>query len=124
MTAKTVLMDQMSWPEFRDHAARNPVVFIPCGATEQHGPHLPLSVDALMSAAVAREVAEEVGGIVAPFVAPAAGLVGDEPAASFDSGGDPSGFVAGVFFIFTTLVGDAVSGRSLAGGISCPSLPL
>lgn len=62
----TVLMELMSWPEFRDRAARNPVAFIPCGATEQHGPHLPLAVDALMSAAVAREVAEEVGGIVAP----------------------------------------------------------
>lgn len=66
MSGKTVLMDQMSWPEFRDRVAQNPVVFIPCGATEQHGPHLPLSVDALMSAAIAREVAEEVGGIVAP----------------------------------------------------------
>ena len=62
----TVMMEQMSWPEFRDQVAKNPVVFLPCGATEQHGPHLPLSVDALMSAAVAREVAEEVGGIVAP----------------------------------------------------------
>jgi len=62
----TVMMEQMSWPEFRDRVAKNPVVILPCGATEQHGPHLPLSVDALMSAAVAREVAEEVGGIVAP----------------------------------------------------------
>lgn len=64
--SKTVLMERMSWPEFRDRAARNPVVLIPCGATEQHGPHLPLAVDALMSAAVCREVAEEIGGIVAP----------------------------------------------------------
>jgi creatinine amidohydrolase len=39
----TVMMEQMSWPEFRDRVAKNPVVFLPCGATEQHGPHLPLS---------------------------------------------------------------------------------
>lgn len=30
----TVLMERMSWPEFRDRAARNPIIFIPCGATE------------------------------------------------------------------------------------------
>jgi hypothetical protein len=53
----------------------------------------------------------------------AAGFVGDEPAASLGGGRDALGLVAGVFFIFTTWVGDAVSGRSL-GGISCPSLPL
>ncbi len=53
----------------------------------------------------------------------AAGFVGDEPTASFGGGRDAPGLAAGVFFIFTTWVGDAVSGRSL-GGISCPSLPL
>ncbi|HSJ99897.1 MAG TPA: hypothetical protein VK932_01605, partial [Kofleriaceae bacterium] len=53
----------------------------------------------------------------------AAGFVGDEPTASFGGGRDAPGLADGVFFIFTTWVGEAVSGRSL-GGISCPSLPL
>ncbi len=64
--ARNVLMEHMSWPEFGEAVKRDPVVFIPCGATEQHGPHLPLSVDALLSSDVCREVAEEVGGIVTP----------------------------------------------------------
>jgi hypothetical protein len=59
-----------------------------------------------------------------------AGFVGDEPTASDEpmasfgsSCGGAPGFAAGVFFIFTTLVGAAVSGRSLED-ISFPSLLL
>jgi creatinine amidohydrolase len=61
-----VMMERMSWPEFRDAVKRDPVVFLPCGATEQHGPHLPLSVDCLLPSALARDVATQVGGVVAP----------------------------------------------------------
>jgi creatinine amidohydrolase len=61
-----VMMERMSWPEFRDALKANPTVFLPCGATEQHGPHLPLSVDCLLPSALCRDVATEVGGIVAP----------------------------------------------------------
>jgi creatinine amidohydrolase len=60
------MMDRMSWPEFRDALKSNPIVFLPCGATEQHGPHLPLSVDCLLPTALCRDVAQMVGGIVAP----------------------------------------------------------
>jgi hypothetical protein len=55
------------------------------------------------------------------FAFAAAGLVGDEPTASFGSEGDTPGLGAGVFFIFTTFVGEDVSRRSFEG-ISCPSL--
>jgi creatinine amidohydrolase len=66
-TAKrNVMMDRMSWPEFAEETKRNPVVFLPCGSTEQHGPHLPLAVDALLPTALSRDVAELVGGVVAP----------------------------------------------------------
>jgi creatinine amidohydrolase len=44
-------------------------VFLPCGATEQHGPHLPLGTDHLLSAAVAESVAARIDGIVAPPLA-------------------------------------------------------
>ncbi|MFZ5790873.1 MAG: creatininase [Pseudomonadota bacterium] len=64
--AETVMMAEMAWPEFAQRMKADPVVFVPCGATEQHGPHLPLSVDALLPTDIAREVAEEVGGIVGP----------------------------------------------------------
>lgn len=62
-----VMMDRMSWVDYRSRIEQgNAVVFLPCGSLEQHGPHLPLGVDAMLSTAVAREVAVRVGGIVAP----------------------------------------------------------
>ncbi len=64
MTA--VLMAELSWPEYARALTDNPVIFVPCGALEQHGPHLPLGVDALLSTRLAVEVAGRVGGLVAP----------------------------------------------------------
>ncbi|MEE1622270.1 creatininase [Zafaria sp. Z1313] len=43
-------------------------VVLPVGALEQHGPHLPLGTDAILSARIAAGVAEGIGGLVAqPF---------------------------------------------------------
>ncbi len=39
------LYHEHTWPEVREAATRKPVCVIPCGTTEQHGPHLPLAVD-------------------------------------------------------------------------------
>lgn len=62
-----VMMDRISWVEYQRRIEQiDPVVFLPCGSLEQHGPHLPLGVDAMLSTAVARETAVRVGGIVAP----------------------------------------------------------
>ncbi|GAA1873635.1 creatininase [Paeniglutamicibacter psychrophenolicus] len=41
-------------------------VIIPAGATEQHGPHMPLGVDAMLSRAISGAVAEKLGALVAP----------------------------------------------------------
>lgn len=48
-----------SWATMRDALARgNPVVAIlPCGATEAHGPHLPLNTDVIISEGMARRAA-------------------------------------------------------------------
>jgi creatinine amidohydrolase len=48
-----VCWEDMTWPEARDITARMNAVIIPVGATEQHGPHLPLAVDTLLGGAVA-----------------------------------------------------------------------
>lgn len=62
-----VSMDRMTWVEYQGRVREEQApVFLPVGATEQHGPHLPLGTDALLAAAVARGVAGNVGGIVAP----------------------------------------------------------
>lgn len=65
MSARTVMMGEMTWPEYAEALDRDPVVFLPTGALEQHGPHLPMGVDYLLPTAIAREVALEVGGVVA-----------------------------------------------------------
>ncbi|MFC2967652.1 creatininase [Acidimangrovimonas pyrenivorans] len=62
---KSVLMAEMTWPEYAAALKDNPVVFLPTGALEQHGPHLPMGVDHLLPTAIARDIAEEVGGVVA-----------------------------------------------------------
>jgi creatinine amidohydrolase len=63
---ETVRMAEMSWPEFAERAKHDPVVFVPCGAFEQHGPHLPLSVDILLPTGVCEAVAQRIQGMVAP----------------------------------------------------------
>lgn len=62
-------LDRMSWPEVRSEldAGRDTVV-IAFGATEQHGPHMPLATDALLGDHLARLVADRLDGFVAPTV--------------------------------------------------------
>ena len=50
-------LDACTWPEL-DHGVP-PRLLIPLGATEQHGPHLPLSTDTVIASAVAEAVARE-----------------------------------------------------------------
>ncbi|TJY67530.1 creatininase [Arthrobacter sp. CAU 1506] len=46
-------------------AGTNGVVLVPVGAMEQHGPHVPLGTDALLSTSIAAAVAETTGALVA-----------------------------------------------------------
>lgn len=67
MSLPTVWMSQLAWPDYEARVRREqPVVFLPVGALEQHGPHLPLGTDALLATAVAADVAAMVDGLVAP----------------------------------------------------------
>lgn len=63
-----VRMDNISWVEYAQRVDQGAVVFLPCGATEQHGPHLPLGTDALLARAIGEDVARQVGGLVAPAI--------------------------------------------------------
>ena len=65
---ESVLMAELSWPEFAEKIAGQAPVFLPIGATEQHGPHLPLNVDVVLPGEISAMVAREVGGIVAPVI--------------------------------------------------------
>jgi len=63
----TVRMADLTWPELDALTkASPPVVFLPSGALEQHGPHLPLGTDTMVPTMLAERVAERLGGLVAP----------------------------------------------------------
>lgn len=61
------MISDLSWDHYdRRLNEEKAVVFIPVGAVEQHGFHLPLGTDWMMATYLARKSAEIVGGIVAP----------------------------------------------------------
>jgi creatinine amidohydrolase len=47
---------QLTWPEAQALRGQQPIVLLPIGATEAHGPHLPLATDVLISEELARRV--------------------------------------------------------------------
>ena len=53
---------------FERRLASNPLVIVPVGALEAHGPHLPLGADQIQAEATALALAERVEGLVAPTV--------------------------------------------------------
>lgn len=67
MSIDSVLMSSLSWVTYQERLQDDGLVLLlPCGALEQHGPHLPLGTDALLSGAIAQTVAEKINGLVAP----------------------------------------------------------
>jgi len=67
-----VLWNRLTAAQLRELAARDAVVLLPVGATEQHGPHLPTGVDDLLAAEVSRRAAtiaaKHTGVVVTPSV--------------------------------------------------------
>jgi mycofactocin system creatininase family protein len=66
----TVLLEQAAWPAIPGA----PLVLVPLGSTEQHGPHLPFSTDCTIAAAVAAGTAsalssgDEASTVVVPVI--------------------------------------------------------
>ncbi|HWC69294.1 MAG TPA: mycofactocin biosynthesis peptidyl-dipeptidase MftE [Acidimicrobiales bacterium] len=54
VVSSPVALAARRWPELEDH---RPVLLVPLGSCEQHGPHLPLGTDTLVALAVAERVA-------------------------------------------------------------------
>lgn len=65
---ESVFLAELSWPEFEKRIAANAPVILPLGATEQHGPHLPLCVDVVLATGVSERVAKTAGCLVAPTI--------------------------------------------------------
>ena len=60
----------LSGPEVADSLTPDSVVVLPVGAIEQHGPHLPLSVDTVIADEVASALLNAVGGDIDLWLLP------------------------------------------------------
>ena len=68
-------MSEIEWhnlraPELRALAEADAMVIIPVGSTEQHGPHLPVQVDARLAGEVAKRAAKRISAHDSVVVAP------------------------------------------------------
>lgn len=59
-------IEEMSTEEYEKELSSKPVVILPVGATEAHGPHLPLGTDSYQPEKVAEMLAERIDGLIAP----------------------------------------------------------
>jgi creatinine amidohydrolase len=56
----------MAWPDVKSAIDQGRIAIVPVGATEQHGPQLPLDTDIINSFEIAKAAAEKTGNVVAP----------------------------------------------------------
>lgn len=68
----TVLIEEMAWPQVAEAIAEGKTtVIVACGASEQHGPHLPIGTDTYLGTAIAERAARRAGNaLVAPTLRP------------------------------------------------------
>src|SRR4029450_1836111 len=57
---------ELTQPEIAAQFKRNPLVVLPAGSVEQHGPHLPAGTDIFASNVIGHAVAERMDGLVLP----------------------------------------------------------
>jgi len=57
---------ELTQPEIAAQLKKNPLVILPAGSVEQHGPHLPAGTDTLAANVIAHAVAERMDGLVLP----------------------------------------------------------
>ena len=56
------LYQHHTWPELKEVARTNPVVVLPIGSVEDHGPHLPLDTDNFLIWSICEEAARRAAG--------------------------------------------------------------
>ncbi|WP_370962193.1 mycofactocin biosynthesis peptidyl-dipeptidase MftE [Amycolatopsis sp. cg9] len=75
-----VRLADLSWPDAAARAAAGAILAVPVGATEQHGPHLPLTTDTDIALALCDRLAEARPDVVVA------------PAVPYGSSGEHAGF--------------------------------
>ncbi|CAO5256398.1 mycofactocin biosynthesis peptidyl-dipeptidase MftE [Frankia sp. AgKG'84/4] len=101
-----VTLGRAAWPEL---SGERPVLVLPLGSTEQHGPHLPLDTDTR----IAEAVAQGLGSRLAPLLV--------APALAFGASGEHAGFPGmlslGTEVLALALVELVRSADDTAGGV-------
>lgn len=88
--------------EILNEMARRPLIYLPVGPLEWHGPHLPIGTDPLDAQTVARRVADRTGGLVMPTLF--CGTERENPSEVLkDLGFDGSEWITGMDFPKNTL---------------------
>jgi creatinine amidohydrolase len=62
------LLEEMSWQEIEEGLRATKTLILPVGATEEHGPHLPVFTDTIQAVEVAREASQRRNAFLAPPV--------------------------------------------------------
>lgn len=65
MNANSII--DLTSTDVTDLLGRTPIVVIPLGSTEQHGPHLPCGTDTMAAELIAQEVAAHLDALYVPF---------------------------------------------------------
>lgn len=69
MVKDTCIMSEMDSFSYMDKIKNgNKTIIIPVGAIEQHGPHMSMNVDVVLSSSVSKGVAEKIDALVAPTI--------------------------------------------------------
>jgi len=61
-----LIAEHLTWQEFHAAARRGVPVIVPVGTLEEHGPHLPLATDTIITENMCRAVAERAGALLMP----------------------------------------------------------
>jgi creatinine amidohydrolase len=65
----SVRIAELTWTDYDARLQRdNPVIILPVGSLEQHGPHSPLASDTIIPVEIGTAVAERIGGLLAPAI--------------------------------------------------------
>src|SRR5690606_21960112 len=103
-----VNLGELRSPQLTDRAART-LLAVPLGATEQHGPHLPLSTDTVIATQLCRRLADRIPDVVVA------------PPIPYGSSGEHAGFAGTLSLgqaMLTGLVVELVrSADGLGGGV-------
>lgn len=67
---RTNRITAMTWPEIQQYLSsqERPTVLLPISPMEEHGPHLPVGTDYLLTERIAQEIAQRYGCLVAPTI--------------------------------------------------------